>query len=186
VEIQPGNLGSCVFGVGSAIESRGSSSSLFGLPWGTRTGMGGQDPGRWAGTDRPGARGFTLIELLLVTVVLGILAMIVAPYFGRARERAYLAQMQADARHLMEGVETYLSLNDGSFPTSIADLEANSAFTHTTDVQYCLFTSVPRTGVRDPYVLAMAGHAGTTTKVFIAYPLWGSRIIDFDSGRRGC
>ncbi|MGW8265166.1 MAG: type II secretion system protein [Longimicrobiales bacterium] len=148
--------------------------------------MGGKDPGRWADTDRPGARGFTLIELLLVTVVVGILAMIVAPYFGRARERAYLAQMQAEARHLMEGVETYLSLNNGAFPTSIADLEANSSFTHTTDVQYCVFTSVPRTAVRDPYIIAMAGHAGTTTKVFIAYPLWGSRIIDFDSGRRGC
>ena len=148
--------------------------------------MGGQDSGKRAGGDRPGTRGFSLIELLLVTVIVGITAIIVSPYFGRARERAYLDQMQADSRHLMDGVETYLSLNDGSFPTSIADLEARSSFTHTTDVQYCLFISVPRTPARDPYLIVMAGHAGTTTKVFIAYPLWGSRIIDFDSGRRGC
>lgn len=148
--------------------------------------MGGRGSRRGTGGNRLGTRGFTLIELLLVTVVLGIMAIIVAPYFGRARERAYLAQMQADARHLMEGVETYLSLNDGSFPTSIADLEARSTFAHTTDVQYCLFVAVPRTPGREPYIIATAGHAATTIKVFFAYPLWGSRIIDFDSGRRGC
>jgi len=130
--------------------------------------------------------GFTLIELLLVTVILGVLASIVAPYFGRVRERAYLAQMQVDSRHLMDGVESYLSLSDGSFPTSLNDLETGSSFTRTRDVEYCLFVAVPRTPGREPYVISQAGHAATTTKVFFVYPLWGSRIIDFDSGRRGC
>lgn len=133
-----------------------------------------------------GRRGFTLIELMLVTVIVGVLASIVAPYFVQARERAYLAQMQADVRHLIEGVETFVSLNNGSFPTSIADLEALSTYTPTRDVEYCLFTAVPRAPGRDPYIIALAGHAATTTKVFIVYPTWGSRISDFDSGRRGC
>ncbi len=138
------------------------------------------------GRVRPGDRGFTLIELILVTVVLGLLAAIVSPYFGRARDRAYLAQMQVDARHLMEGVETYASLNDGAVPTSIEDLEEGSTYTPTSEVEYCVFVAVPGAPGRDPYVIAMAGHPATTTKVFIVYPLWGSRMIDFDSGRRGC
>lgn len=146
---------------------------------------GGLSGGR-ARSAYPARKGFTLIELLLVTVLLGILASIAAPYFARARERAYLAQMQADVRHLMDGVESYATLNNGSFPTSLADLESRSTFTRTRQVQYCLFSAVPRAPDRDPYIIALAGHAATTTKVFIVYPTWGTRIIDFDSGRLGC
>ena len=135
---------------------------------------------------RPRNQGFTLIELLLVTVVLGVLASIVAPLFSQAREQAYLSQMQGDVRHLMEGVENYISLNSGSFPTSVGELESGSTFTRTRDVEYCMFFSVPRSRVREPYVIAMAGHRATSTKVFIVYPIWGSRMMDFDSGRRGC
>ncbi len=131
-------------------------------------------------------RGFTLIELLLVTVVVGVLASIVGPHFVKARERAVLSQMQADVRHLMDGVESYIALHNGAFPGTVADLETESTFNRTRDVEYCLFFSVPRSGAREPYVLAMAGHQATSTKVFIAYPIWGSRMIDFDSGRRGC
>jgi hypothetical protein len=34
--------------------------------------------------------------------------------------------------------------------------------------------------------MAVAGHPGTTMKVFVAHPLRGPRIIVFDSGQRGC
>lgn len=148
--------------------------------------MAGTAKGERGGRKRPGTGGFTLIELLLVTVVLGVLASIAAPYFGRARDRAYLAQMQADVRHLMEGVEVYAALNQGSFPSSLDDLESRSSFTRTEGIEYCMFAAVPRTSAREPYVIAMAGHPATTNKVFIVYPIWGSRIMDFDSGRRGC
>jgi prepilin-type N-terminal cleavage/methylation domain-containing protein len=134
----------------------------------------------------PLPRGFTLVELLLVTVVLGILASIVSPYFMQAREQAYTAQIQADVRHLMEGVETYVAMHDGAFPTSLEELEGGSTYVHTTEVQYCLFVAVPRSPGREPYILAQAGHPATTTKVFILYPIWGGGMIEFDSGQRGC
>jgi len=51
--------------------------------------------GRPQGGVRPRNQGFTLIELLFVTVVVGVLASIFAPAFGKARERAYLSRMQA-------------------------------------------------------------------------------------------
>jgi len=130
--------------------------------------------------------GFTLSELLLVTLILGILASIAVPYFDRARERAYVARIQTDVRHLMDGVENYVIINHGMFPSSIEELEALSTYIPTEDIEYCLFAAVPETAWREPYVIALAAHAETRMKVFIAFPLWGSRMLDFDSDRRGC
>lgn len=148
--------------------------------------MAERTPGGLTRVRHPGRGGFTLTELLLVTLVLGILASIAVPYFGQARERAYLARIQADLHQLMEGVENHIALNNGLFPSSIEELEARSTYTRTGDVEYCLFTSVPRTPWREPYVIALAGDHATTTKVLILYPLWGSQMLDFDSGSRGC
>lgn len=134
----------------------------------------------------PGRRGFTLIELLLVTVVLGILATIVSPYFARAREQAIMARMQADVRQLMDGVEVFAQMNQGRWPVSLAEVEAGGSYVHSGDVEYCLFVSVPRGPASDPYVLAIAAHPGTTGKILILYPRWGSRMLEFDDGQRGC
>ncbi len=130
--------------------------------------------------------GFTLIELLLVTVILGLLASITAPYFAAARERAIATQMRADMRNMMEGIEMYVLLNDGQSATSLEDLIDKSTYNKTSDVEYCMFFAVPPSPWREGYVIAMTGHPGTSTKMFIVYPLWGSRILEFDNGRVGC
>jgi Tfp pilus assembly protein PilE len=148
--------------------------------------MKGRTHGRRGKSRQRRVAGFTLTELLLVTLSLGILASIAVPYFEKARERAYLARIQADVRHLMDGVENYVIINNGMFPTSIEELEALSTYIPTEDIEYCLFTAVPETAGREPYLIALAAHAETRMKVFIAFPLWGSRMLDFDSGRRGC
>jgi prepilin-type N-terminal cleavage/methylation domain-containing protein len=146
-----------------------------------------ESPGDQVCLPRLGARGgFTLIELLLVTVILGLLATIVAPYFGAARERAIASQMQADMRNMMEGVETYILLNNGAFPSSVEELVEGSTYNQSSDIEYCMFLPVPPSSFREGYVIAMTGHPGTTTKMFILYPLWGSRILEFDDGTRGC
>ena len=133
-----------------------------------------------------GRGGFSLSELLLVTVGLGLLATIVAPYFGSARERALASQMKADIRHLKEGVETFTVLNGGRFPGSLEELEEGSTYNQTAEVEYCTFLAVPPSSLREGYVIAMAAHPATTLKMFIVYPLWGNQILEFDSGRRGC
>lgn len=142
-----------------------------------------------SGNDTPPPRnrgGFTLIELLLVTVILGLLASIVSPYFNAARERAVATQMKADMRNLMEGVETFILLNNGQSPTSLEELVDGSTYNQSPDVEYCMFVAVPRSAFREGYVIAMTGHQATTTKMFIVYPLWGSQILEFDNGSRGC
>lgn len=54
--------------------------------------------------------GFTLIELLIVIVIIGILAAIAVPKFGKTRERAYFKAMISDLRNLGTQQELYYTL----------------------------------------------------------------------------
>jgi prepilin-type N-terminal cleavage/methylation domain-containing protein len=159
-----------------------------------------QPPGGWAETELmhgpvpsgPGSptdrrrSGFTLIELLLVTVILGLLASITSPYFAAARERAIATQMQVDMRNMMKGVETYILLNGGQFPTNLETLIEGSTYNQTQDLEVCLFIAVPPSSFREGYIISMVGHPGTSVKTLMVYPLWGSEILEFDNGTPGC
>src|SRR5687768_10024833 len=66
--------------------------------------------------------GFTLIELLIVLTILGILAAISIPKFGRTRERAHFKAMMSDLRQLMVQQENYWSnpANNYTYGTTLA------------------------------------------------------------------
>jgi prepilin-type N-terminal cleavage/methylation domain-containing protein len=69
-------------------------------------------------------KGFTLIELLIVIVIIGILAAIAIPKFGKTREKAYFKAMQSDLRNLQSQQEIYFSnpINTYNYAGVIADL----------------------------------------------------------------
>jgi prepilin-type N-terminal cleavage/methylation domain-containing protein len=69
-------------------------------------------------------QGFTLIELLIVIVIIGILAAIAIPKFGKTREKAYFKAMMSDLRNLQGQQELYYAnpANSYNYASDVADV----------------------------------------------------------------
>src|SRR5919206_279833 len=68
---------------------------------------------------RPSAsRGFTLIELLVVIAIIAILAAILFPVFGRARENARRSSCQSNLKQIGLGIMQYTQDYDETLPMS--------------------------------------------------------------------
>jgi prepilin-type N-terminal cleavage/methylation domain-containing protein len=66
-------------------------------------------------------RGFTLIELLIVVTVLGLLAAIAIPRFGKMKQKAKVANMQTALTNLGQAEETFF-VEHGTYTSSIDSL----------------------------------------------------------------
>ena len=66
--------------------------------------------------------GFTLIELLVVIAIIAILAAILFPVFGRARENARRSSCQSNLKQIGLGFKQYIQDYDEKHPLNFVDL----------------------------------------------------------------
>ena len=78
-------------------------------------------------------RGFTLIELMVVIIILGILAMWVAPKIMSRPEQAKQVKAQLDIQNLETALKLY-KLDNGKYPSTEQGLQALVEMPETGDV----------------------------------------------------
>ncbi len=69
-------------------------------------------------------KGFTLIEIMLVVVIIGALAMMVAPRFAGRSEQAKKTVARSDIDAMLSTALKLYELDNGNFPTTSQGLEA--------------------------------------------------------------
>lgn len=121
--------------------------------------------------------GFTLIELLIATVILAILAMIVARPLGKARERAMTAAAQMQVRNLVSVIDQY-EIVTGRLPRALSEL-TSSGYEDSGEIEVCWFEYSPG-GEAGPYVLIEARHRRGMSVVQTRHPIYGGRLDVID------
>src|SRR6185436_12145569 len=77
--------------------------------------------------------GFSLIELLVVIAIIAILAAILFPVFGRARENARRSSCQSNLKQIGLGVAQYLQDYDERLPSGYVDTSGGGGFNSSSD-----------------------------------------------------
>jgi len=102
--------------------------------------------------------GFTLIEVVMVMVIISVLAGVAIPRYAGAKERAYVAAMEADLHVVAIYEEQYAADNHGQYFSGTATTDAPlNGFSPSKDVSVTL-TALNILGSRLAVWTAVAKH----------------------------
>ena len=76
---------------------------------------------------KPQRRGFTLIELLVVISIIAVLAALILPGIGAARETARRTQCMSQMRNVAMAIQVYATNNNGNLPFLITNPFVNTS-----------------------------------------------------------
>ncbi len=139
----------------------------------------------------PVNRGFTLIELLVVIAIIALLAAILFPVFGRARENARRSTCASNLKQIGLAIAQYTQDFDEMYPIDAGN--EDSAFSTT-----IIFSTFSWTGKIQPYLQSRqvfvcpsairnpaagnppTGNAGTTVEQSLSYWIPSSMFIKYN------
>jgi len=78
-------------------------------------------------------KAFTLVELLVVVAIIAILASLLLPSLGRARELARISTCEGNLNSVGKGIKTYASAEVGGYPRLVMDQTGTAVFSANTD-----------------------------------------------------
>src|SRR4051812_41661394 len=81
-----------------------------------RSALGARRPSQLGRTRNANRKAFTLIELLVVIAIIAILAAILFPVFGRARENARRSSCQSNLKQMSVAAMQYVQDYDETYP----------------------------------------------------------------------
>jgi general secretion pathway protein G len=113
-----------------------------------------------------GNSGFTFIELMVVIVILGILAMVIAPNFMDAPDEARQSKAKIDIKSIEAALKLY-KLDNGVYPSTEQGLEA--------------LVKAPETGV----LPKKWRNGGYLEKKYVPKDPWGNEFVYLSPGING-
>jgi len=125
--------------------------------------------------------GFTLIELMIVTVIIAVLATIAINMYDRVQQKAMNTAASTELRNAMKGIDQYVTIN-GVYPTTLDQIIDADLMGRTDDVDFCSFEYQNDS---PPYIIMVAAHVGSTTRMEARYPLWGN-VVQERIGEGNC
>ncbi len=115
----------------------------------------------------PRCSGFTLIELLIVTLIIGLLAMIAIPQYDEVQQRAYNSVALADLNNANKEIERFLS-EHYRYPADENELMAEG-YSNTPGVAFTTF-SIRDAGDPDERVHMHIDHEASRQYYHYEYP----------------
>lgn len=116
--------------------------------------------------------------------MVGLAALLLAPWALGLRERRWTGELDEQVDSVLAGIDAFHQAR-GRWPGTLRELDREVGLPVSEDVRVCVFNIVP-SGPDAPYVVVVAGHRRSSTRVFTFHPLWDGHTETYRAPGLGC